>query len=307
MNTAPGQPGVTSGGWAICLASTVAACALFWATGTYVAVGPLLTMASVILMLFGLHVVYTWFRPDPFIGPVAGGLATMTWAGTIAGMTALAALRTHAPLIDASLARADAALGVDTAAVVAWVAFHPLIGLLLDVAYLSTVPLLFAIFVFLGLTRRQHQMWELCFAFTGSAILCAFASAFVPAIGTFVQHQIPPDILTLLPPGAGRYYLPTFEAYRSGALSIVDLRDLEGVVQFPSFHAAMALMIAFACRSLPRLSGLATGWSSLILISTIPIGGHYFVDILAGAAVWAIFAQPVLARSLYFKPKRVIL
>jgi membrane-associated phospholipid phosphatase len=133
-------------------------------------------------------------------------------------------------------------------------------------------------------------MWELCFTFAGSAVVCAFLSALVPAIGAFAYYGVPPDVLARLPPGAGRFHLLIFEEYRSGALDTVDLRQLEGVVTFPSFHAAMALMTAHAVRDMRWLFRLLSVWSGVILISTIPIGGHYAVDLLAGAVVWAAFA-----------------
>jgi membrane-associated phospholipid phosphatase len=115
-------------------------------------------------------------------------------------------------------------------------------------------------------------------------------SAFVPAVGTFAHHVMAPDVLSLLPAGAGRYYLPIFYAYRSGALNTVDIHHFDGVVTFPSFHAAMALMTAYAFRDVRWLFGPICIWSGLTLLATMPIGGHYAVDVVAGAGVWSIFA-----------------
>jgi hypothetical protein len=245
-------------------------------------------MAGLVLILAALRVVYTRLRPDPLIGPITGGLAALTWAGFAACAAALGALRTGAPLIDDSLGRADAMLGLDTPALIGWLTRHPGIGLL-EVAYVSTVPLVFAAVVFLGWTRREIMMWELCFAFAGSAAMCALVSAFVPAVGIFDHFGMAPDVLSLLPAGAGRFYLPIFYGYRSGALNVVDIHHLEGVVTFPSFHAAMALMIAWAFRDVRWLCGPICAWSGLTLLSTIPIGGHYAVDMFAGASIWSVF------------------
>jgi len=182
-------------------------------------------------------------------------------------------------------------LGVDTPAVVAWLARHAPIGLL-NVAYMSTVPLVFAAVIILGWSGREAMMWQLCLAFTGSAVCCAFLSAVTPAVGTFAHYGMPHDVLALLPSDAGRYYLPTFFEYRSRSLATVDLHHFDGVVVFPSFHTAMALMTAYALRHVRWLFVPACVWSGLTLVSTIPMGGHYAVDILAGAAVWAAFALP---------------
>jgi membrane-associated phospholipid phosphatase len=278
--------------WSACVLSTLATLALLAATKTSVLIGPLAAVTGIILVLIGLHFIYTDLRPEPFLGLATGGLATVCWGGLVAGATALAALRTGAPLIDDSLAQADVMLGLDTPALVAWVAQSSVAGWVLHIAYASVVPLVFASIIVLAWARREAAMWELCFGFTGSGVVCAFASSIVPAIGAFAHFKMSPDVLAALPPGAGLFHLPIFEAYRSGALDRIDLRHLEGVVTFPSFHAAMAIMVAYALRDLRWLFRPALVWSSLIVVSTVPIGGHYVVDLIAGAAVWVAFVLP---------------
>jgi membrane-associated phospholipid phosphatase len=277
--------------WGICVLGTAAVLVLLAATGTYVQVASLVIMAGLILILLGLHVVYTRFRPDRFVGPITGGLAVVIWAGCIAAVAALTALRAGAPLVDPMLARADAMLGIDTPAVVAWLARYSPVWLL-NVAYMSTAPLVFAAVVILGWSGREAMMWGLCLTFAGSAVSCALFSVLTPAAGAFAHYDIANDVLALLPSGAGLYHLPTFFAYWSGSLDTVDMHHFEGVVTFPSFHTAMALMTAYALRDMRWLFVPACVWSGLALISTIPIGGHYAVDLLAGAVVWAVFALP---------------
>ena len=43
-------------------------------------------------------------------------------------------------------------------------------------------------------------------------------------------------------------------------------------------------------------------WNGLVIVSTIPIGGHYYVDLIAGAAMFAVivvilFRAPAAAAS----------
>jgi hypothetical protein len=141
-------PNARHADWGICALSTAAVLPLLQATGTSVQLGSLGIMAGLIPILLGLHIVNTRVRPDPFSGPITDGVAAVIWAGCIAAVAALAALRFGAPLVDGMLARADAMLGVDTPAVVAWLARHAPISLL-NVAYMSTVPLVFAAVVIL--------------------------------------------------------------------------------------------------------------------------------------------------------------
>lgn len=226
----------------------------------------------------------------------------MTWAGVATGVTALAALRLNTPLVDATLASADNIIGLDTSAFVTWVAWKPQISQLLNVAYLSTVPLIFATVIFLAWTRRGTRMWELCLSFAGSGMICALISALLPAAGAFIHYGISRDTLVLLPEGSGLYHLLTFDAYRSGTLSVVDTSHLEGVITFPSFHVAMALMVGYAVRGLRWLSVSAWTWSGLTIVSTVPIGGHYIIDLIAGAAVWVIFILPGQIRKHVPRP-----
>ena len=290
------MPNLRAAAYCTCLLASFIAVLLFWATDTSVAAVPLVAFASGVVILAGLHVIYTRWRPDPIVGPICGGLVVVIWAALVAAMAALAALRTGAPLIDASLAQADAIFGLYTPTLVKWVASYSMITSVLAVAYVSTVPMVFATVILLGLKRREVPMWELCFVFAATAPLCAFLSAVAPAIAAFTYYGIPSEIVMMLPTGAGRFFLPALEAYHSRTVSVVDVRHLEGVVTFPSFHAIMALMTAYALRDLGALSGLAWMWSSIILISTIPIGGHYAIDIIGGAVVWAAITLLIRVR-----------
>ena len=163
---------------------------------------------SYIAVLAGLHLVYTRWRPQPRVADLTSGLAAVIWAGLSAGVLALAALRTNAPLIDATLAHLDAALLLDTAALVRWVAHRPVVADVLAMAYLSTVPMVFMTVVLLAVTQESDRMWKLCFSFAGSSFLSALALTVIPAVAAFTYLKIDPEIIATLPDGAGRYFLP---------------------------------------------------------------------------------------------------
>lgn len=48
----------------------------------------------------------------------------------------------------------------------------------------------------------------------------------------------------------------------------------------------MALMTAAAWRDDPHLRGPMIVWNAGVIVSTIPIGGHYVVDLAGGALTW---------------------
>ena len=218
-------------------------------------------------------------------------MAALLWAGLAAGMMALAGLRTGAALTDHHLAYADAVLAADTQGLVAWTARHPWVGQLLMVAYASAVPAVFAAALLLAYTHRSERMWNLCLEFAALAVLCAVSSALLPANGAFVHYGTAPAILSALPDGAGIFHMHVVEAYRSGSRAVVDVFQLEGVATFPSFHTAMAAMTAYAVRGMGWITPAASVWCALVIASTIPIGGHYAVDLIAGLVAWAAVAR----------------
>jgi membrane-associated phospholipid phosphatase len=287
----PRSRGLRGGAWLSCAVFSIATAVLLLATRTNMALSSIEGAAASVLAGSLLYLRYTVLRPDQRLSTVIGGLTLMLWAGFAAGTTALAALRTGAPLIDADLARADALLGVHTPSLIAWLTAHHTMPIL-ALAYRGTVPLIFAAVVLLGVMRREAAVWELCLSFTVCAAICTLVSSIVPAAGTFVHYTIPSDVIAALPQKAGSYYLQVFDAYRSGAADTIDIGHFEGVVQFPSFHTCMALMLAYSLRSIRWLFPPACVWSGLTILATMPMGGHYFSDVVAGACVWTLCILP---------------
>jgi membrane-associated phospholipid phosphatase len=77
-------------------------------------------------------------------------------------------------------------------------------------------------------------------------------------------------------------------ALREARTFVIDPTQLAGVATFPSFHTALALMTAAAWRDVPTIRAAMFAWQALVIVSTIPIGGHYVVDLIAGAACWGV-------------------
>ncbi|MDJ1159486.1 phosphatase PAP2 family protein [Chelatococcus sp. SYSU_G07232] len=64
-----------------------------------------------------------------------------------------------------------------------------------------------------------------------------------------------------------------------------DLRKVEGIVTFPPFHTVLAILTAYACRDVRPLFVAAVLLNALVIVSTLPEGGHHLVDIMAGALI----------------------
>ena len=61
---------------------------------------------------------------------------------------------------------------------------------------------------------------------------------------------------------------------------------MTGVITFPSFHTIMALITIQAWSWHRALKIPILTWNLAVIFTTLPIGGHYFVDLAAGGLVW---------------------
>ncbi len=212
----------------------------------------------------------------------------MTWSGVMAGTISLVGLRYHAPMIDAELAGWDRAADIHVPLIVTWAAHHPLCTSVLAFTYDSSLPLLFCLAVLLAIARKFDQLWLLAFVFAATVILSTGISVVWPAQGAFAFFDYPPSLLADLPHGAGIYHLQEMDYFRSERSPVLSLACMQGVVTFPSFHCCVALMAIFATYRLRWLFPVSLTWNALVLISTMPIGGHYGVDLPGGALLWLV-------------------
>jgi membrane-associated phospholipid phosphatase len=64
-----------------------------------------------------------------------------------------------------------------------------------------------------------------------------------------------------------------------------DAHAINGLVTVPSFHACAATLLAWGFHRTPMLRWPLLGLNGLMLLSAIPIGGHYVTDVAAGFLV----------------------
>jgi membrane-associated phospholipid phosphatase len=67
-------------------------------------------------------------------------------------------------------------------------------------------------------------------------------------------------------------------------------------VSFPSLHVAGALLVVYLSRGVAWLFWPTLVFNALLVAATPVFGGHFFVDVLAGAAVFWVAA--VISRKV---------
>jgi len=77
---------------------------------------------------------------------------------------------------------------------------------------------------------------------------------------------------------------PIVRAFKSGD-RLINAAAFKGIVTFPSYHTAMAVMATWAGWSLKPLRYPVLALNALMVVSCIVVGAHYLVDLLAGGAI----------------------
>lgn len=221
---------------------------------------PLPDVWQPIVACSALVAVSFWWQPN-----LLRGLAALVGFGAAFTLLMEAIASTANPLIDDRLMAADAVLGLSSPATVALVRQHPGWELCLKVAYFSVIPQTSIVILMLA---ESPRLWQFMRRFMLAALITVCCFYFWPAEGVATVAT---------PPIAAR-----FHALRSGA--DLSLQAAQGIITFPSFHSAWAVLLVVAFWTTP-LRWPAVVLNAFMLASTVPVGGHYFVDVPAGILV----------------------
>lgn len=232
-------------------------------------------IALSVLALAGLHVILAKFRRLPRIAAFV--LALAQFIVMICVLVILSYLTTSLglPLIDRQLASVDRSLGLNWLATFNWVKSHPTVDRISDLVYASHALQIYIILAVLSITKRFERIREFLFLFSTTLLITIVISAFLPAAGAWVFYNVPDQVS----------YIADFNAMRSGTMSEIDMHKAAGLVQFPSFHAALGLIFIIATRGIYVIFPLSICLNALMIASAAIVGGHHFSDLFAGLAL----------------------
>jgi hypothetical protein len=245
-----------------------------------------LAILSVVLGMGSLF--YDRVRLSPPIAAVFFGTAFLI--GFSASFSALnyLLLTVAQSRIDTVLAHVDVMLGVNWPAMMGAAADHPVSNLILHVTYISVLPQLALVVLCLGWTEKTSQIHEFCLALAiGAAICIAFWTVF-PSFGAFSVYQLPSDISGRLDLALDSRYAHQLVELLSHGPGRIAPDDAKGLIGFPSYHAAMAVLVVWYARSLRYLCWPLVAWNVVVLVATPIQGGHHVIDVPAGIGVAAV-------------------
>lgn len=187
------------------------------------------------------------------------------------------------PLVDDTVRGIDLALGFDHVAWMRWLNANPGIRAVLDVSYRCMIPQMVVVIGLYAASGRYRALDRYLAAFAIAIFLTSILSIAAPTRG----------IVAFLDPAwrgtpswpHGATDVAAYDALRSGALRDLSGRPELGIISFPSFHAASAVLSAWSFWVFPSLRLPAIVLDGIMSIATVGCGGHYVMDVAAGHLV----------------------
>jgi len=224
-------------------------------------------------------------RADPKLMFMVGAVAQVILVTAIVGPLSYVVASFNWPLQDRVFSAIDYAFGFDSRAVLLFVNDHPALSGALNFGYNMIKWPLLVIPIVLATTFRFVRLQQFVMSLSVALLITIVISAFVPAIGNYqtlglTASDVPNVNLTpfLLP----QHDIP---AVREGLLRHLELFKLAGIVAFPSFHAASAVLFAWALSPVRGFGPIALVLNTLMIVSTPVIGAHYLIDVIGGTVL----------------------
>ncbi|WP_076859443.1 phosphatase PAP2 family protein [Bradyrhizobium mercantei] len=277
--------------WKIVVAVFAVDVIWLWSSGMRLTIGYI--PAVVFTMLIATYLFYTIVRPNERLAALALMFSQFSALTSVNVVLIYLTATSKFKLTDNYLAAADAAIGFDWLVMFNWVQTHPVIDFILILAYASITMQACAMPVILNMAGRLDRMWEFLWLFSGTLLIISLIAWLLPAESAWVYYGVA-DLTRA-------YHLADLTALRTGQMREIVLAKVVGLITFPSFHAALGLILIYVTRGIRILFPISLALNVLMILSTPVEGGHYLVDVLAGLAL--VPAVILMIQQLRFKVK----
>ena len=233
-----------------------------------------------------------WFyrsvRNEPRLAAVLIATSQIIAFAAVGAPLSYLAARSGFPLQDALFDSWDRTwLRLDWSSLMQVVAERPNLRLVLLLAYSSfavqTVTTVFS----LGVAGRFARLTTFIVAFIATTLITIAVSAFLPAVGPWVFLDLHPAMANGFLPTSSTSW-PVFLGLRDGTFHTINGMNSEGIITFPSLHAALGILFAAALWRVRGIKWAALVLNTLMLVATPAYGSHYFVDVIAGVLLAAL-------------------
>lgn len=190
----------------------------------------------------------------------------------------------HRALFDAALARADRALlpGLDWPAAMRAFSTFGLPVRLANTVYASIRWQPMILLVTLAMMGDDRRVWQFLLSWITTLCIVVVLFALYPVLGAYTHFGIAAADVPAMRDATPWNQPILIEGLRDGTLRRIGVGTLDGIVDYPSFHAGAAVLLAYGFWSIRLLRWPFAVLNGLMIVSAVPIGGHYVVDLVAG-------------------------
>jgi membrane-associated phospholipid phosphatase len=187
------------------------------------------------------------------------------------------------PLQDHVFDAMDRALGFDWMALLHWLNDAPVTFGGLRLIYSSLLPQMTIAVLCLAFSGRLEWLRTFMLAFIFAALATIAISAVLPAAGVWLHYGLTGADARVVP--VVHTVWPVFTGLRDGSVRALVAVGAEGVITFPSLHAALAVIMIAALWPIAWLRWPVLILNTVMLAATPIDGAHYLVDVFAGVAI----------------------
>jgi membrane-associated phospholipid phosphatase len=209
-----------------------------------------------------------------FVSVVLGvSLACLSYVGAAADL----------PLRDRDIIWIDRHLGVDWLQVMGSLDGSPQLLGVLNGAYATFTAQLVGAALILVIAGRMRELDRFFIIFACASISAEAFSVLVPTLGpiwALADHTRFANLPTL-----GRTTAEIVVALRDKTLGTIDFEAVNGIISFPSMHAAVAIIVPYTLCWNRWIFAPVAALDAVMLASAVPSGNHYVADVIAGVAV----------------------
>jgi membrane-associated phospholipid phosphatase len=203
-------------------------------------------------------------------------LACLSYVGAMADL----------PLRDWEMMWIDRHFGFDWLQMMQALDRRPLVLDILDGAYATFTAQLIGVVLALVLAGRTRELDRFFLTFVCASVLAEVASVFIPTVGPMSTAAANVEFTHLST--LGRTTAEIVLKLRDGTLRAIDFAAIDGIISFPSLHAAVSIIVPFSLRWNRPLFCLTAVLDAVMLVSAVPSGNHYVVDVIGGVCVSAL-------------------
>lgn len=231
---------------------------------------------------------YDWIRKDACISSMLFGFGFVTIYGALLNVISYFGLTIAGPRIDNFLASIDRLAGVYWPALIAFAARYPAVNNILLYVYQLSVWQTVVVIAALGRKDRVGTVEQLCLALVLCGIVTIGVWIMFPSFGAITVYGLPAGIAGKLPLSLDQNYAHELLRLWTDGPGLISPLTVKGLVGFPSFHTAQAVIVVWYARRIGVLFYPFLAFNVLTILSTPIQGGHHVIDVAGGFAVAAL-------------------